>query len=77
MLELRVTCSDGGCDATAVLLEGWENPRPELPQRDDVHGRWTFVLDTGWIDLPDGWAFGIARGRVDAELTFCPAHHEP
>lgn len=68
MFLLRVECDAPGCPAH------WQTAEPEgigLPTLTSSRGEgWMFVVDTSWIDLPDGWEFATDN-RV-----FCPEHAE-
>lgn len=64
-LRLHWGCDVDGCDESIVdaRLE------PYLAQ-SNTRGTVMFVLDTGWIDGPDGWS--IDR---DTDRVYCPAHN--
>lgn len=69
---LRIRCDYPDCDAEAFVTAGrgsWDG-MPCLADNNEPDGRPNFVLDTGWLDMPEGWSFVEDGDR-------CPAHRDP
>lgn len=65
-MKLIVTCTAEGCQAEA------EVPNPPYDGIEPIcaennAGGSHFVLDTGWVSLPEGWQFAEGGER-------CPEH---
>jgi hypothetical protein len=67
--RLQISCDAPECDATTLMDDDHEfGPvtTENLPERR----RAMFVIDTSWVDTPEGWMFSPNR---DGGLL-CPAH---
>lgn len=70
-LEVRVICEHPGCEETerAVVAEDdFDCSSTVMRIGGDYGDRFHFVLDSGWINGPEGWVLG-----ADDQIL-CPKH---
>lgn len=71
-LEVRVRCEHPGCEETerAVVAEegDWSLGSTVMRIGGDYGDRFHFVLDSEWINGPEGWTLG------DDDRILCPKH---
>ena len=78
-LFLIAACDMPGCASQAPVPgfargDDWGGEYPTLGDNLPDPGRAMMVLDTSWIDLPEGWEFAV--GDDDPHPIRCPRHRD-
>lgn len=75
---LRIRCDAGDCTAEALIASDGDGGHLAPCCAENLpNGRAHFVIDTGWITMPDGWTFASPATPGADLLHVCPAHREP
>jgi hypothetical protein len=70
-IEVRVCCEHPGCEETAQAIAPTDDlSSTTIIQRigGDYGDRFHFVIDSDWINAPEGWTLG------EEDQILCPQH---